>query len=89
MEELTALGRAVHLARQTGEATNGGLTQYRAEASMFGSIDQVNCVVSDNNTWTFTFKGSTPYSNIPTLETAIRVNHQTWETFVDSNTRIY
>jgi|JI81BgreenRNA_FD_contig_71_1364197_length_770_multi_2_in_0_out_0_1 hypothetical protein len=89
MEELTALGRAVNLARQTGEATNGGLTQYRAEASMFGPMDEVNCVVNDNNTWTFTFKGTTPYSNSPMVETAVKVNHQTWDIVVDRNTRIY
>lgn len=89
MEELTALGRAVSLARQTGEMTNGGLTQYRAEASMFGPIDEVSCVVNNDNTWTFTFKGTTPYSNIPMVETEVRVNHQTWDIVVDRNTRIY
>jgi hypothetical protein len=88
MEELTALGRALNLARQTGEATNGGLKKYRAEASMFGPMDEVNCVVNDDNTWTFTFQGTTPYSNVPIVETAVKINHQTWDIVVDRNTSL-
>lgn len=88
MEKLTDLGRALNLARQTGEATNGGIGKYRAEASMFGPMDEMNCTVSGDNTWTFSFQGHTPYSNVPTVETVVIVNNKTWDIVVDRNTSL-
>jgi hypothetical protein len=87
--QLTKLGRAQNLARQAAEVLNGGLGKYRPEASMYGSLDEMNCTVSGDDTWTFTFKGTTPDSSVPYVETAVTVNHQTWQITVDRNTRLY
>jgi hypothetical protein len=89
LAQLTELGRALNLARQTGEATNGGLRNYRAEPSMFGPVSETDCIVSGDDLWTFTFKGTEPGSSIPMVETAVTINHQTWEITVDRNTRLY
>jgi hypothetical protein len=89
LTQLTALGRAQNLARQAGEVSNGGLGKYRPEASMYGSLNEINCMVSGDDLWTFTFKGSTPDSTVPSVETAVTVNHKTWEITVDRNIRLY
>lgn len=86
IQQLTELGRAQNLARQAGEEINGGIGKYRAETSMFGPMDATNCVVSGDNTWTFTFTGSTADSSVPIVETVVTVNNETWDVVVDSNT---
>ena len=87
--QLTALGRAMNLARQTREATNGGLGKYRPEASMYGPANEAACTVSGDDMWTFTFKGTAPGSSVPMVETVVTINNQTWQITVDRNTRLY
>jgi len=86
--QLTALGRARNLARQAGEAANGGLGKYRAEASMYDPGAEVPCTVSGDDLWTFTFKGTAPGSSVPIVETAVTINHKTWQITVDRNTHL-
>ncbi len=86
--ELIKLGRAQNLARQTAEVTNGGLGKYRPDSSMYGPMDGTPCTVNGDDIWTFTFKGTTPSSDVSFVETVVMVNHQTWEIMVD-NTRLY
>lgn len=67
-----ALTRAKNLARQAAEKINGGLSHYRAAASMYGSSSEAPCVDSGNS-WTFTFTGSQPGSTIPSVESIVTV----------------
>lgn len=75
-------------ARQAAEKANGGLSKYRAEASMYGSSDQAPCVDNDNNTWKFTFTGSTPGSTTPSVKTIVTVAKDGSEVKVDYNSPI-
>lgn len=67
------LNRAKNLARQAAERANGGLGQYRAEASMHGPAEHSPFVDNGNGSWTFTFFGSRPgFSNF-SIESVVTV----------------
>jgi Tfp pilus assembly protein PilX len=85
-EKITALSRARNLARQAAEAANGGLENYRADTSMHGWTEQAPCADNGDGTWTFTFQGTTPNSNTPTVESVVTVDSRTWKVTVDRNT---
>ncbi|PSM50363.1 hypothetical protein C7Y66_04220 [Chroococcidiopsis sp. CCALA 051] len=79
-----ALTRARNLARQAAEKVNGGLSQYRAAASMYGLSFETPCVDSGNS-WTFTFTGSQPGSTIPSVESIVTVAKDGSKVTVDYN----
>jgi hypothetical protein len=68
------LNRAKNLARQAAEAANGGLGNYRAEASMHGTSKESPFVDNGDGSWTFTFKGYKPGSSVYTVETVVTVS---------------
>jgi len=68
------LNRAKNLARQAAENANGGLGQYRAEASMYGASAESPFVDNGDGTWTFTFQGYKPGSSVYTVETVVTVS---------------
>lgn len=65
--------RAKNLARRVIENLNGGIEAYRAEPSMHGSACQAPYVTNEDGSWTFTFKGSFPGSNIYSIESVVTV----------------
>ncbi|AFZ08446.1 hypothetical protein Osc7112_4118 [Oscillatoria nigro-viridis PCC 7112] len=81
------LNRAKNLARQAAEVANGGLGNYRAEASMHGTSKESPFVDNGDGTWTFTFKGYKPGSSVYTVETVVTVS-QDGRIRVDYNGRI-
>lgn len=85
MAKINDLGRARNLARQTAEATNGGLANYRTDASMHGRLSDAVCVDNGNGSWTFTIKGGAPGFVTPTMETIVTVDSSTWQVKVDYN----
>jgi hypothetical protein len=68
------LNRAKNLARQAAESANGGLGQYRAEASMHGVSSESPFVDNNDGTWTFSFKGSRPGSSVYRIESVVTVS---------------
>ncbi|MCU0541948.1 MAG: hypothetical protein MUE44_07110 [Oscillatoriaceae cyanobacterium Prado104] len=68
------LNRAKNLARQAAEKINGGLGNYRAEASMHGTSAESPFVDNGNGSWTFTFKGYRPGSSVYFVETVVTVS---------------
>lgn len=78
------LQRARNLARQAGERANGGLTRYRAEASMHGPASESPFVDNGDNTFTFTFLGGAP-AQPPTIETVVTVAYDASTITVDYN----
>ena len=81
VKEIEALSRAKNLARQAGEAANGGLEVYRAERSMHGFAAQ-SPYVDKGEFWLFTFKGSVPGSDTPYVETEVQVDKADFKTTV-------
>ena len=81
------LNRAKNLARQAAEAANGGLGNYRAEASMHGTSKESPFVDNGDGSWTFTFKGYKPGTSVYTVETVVTVS-QDGRIRVDYNGRI-
>lgn len=81
------LNRAKNLARQAAENANGGLGQYRAEASMHGASAESPFVENGDGNWTFTFQGYKPGSSVYTVETVVTVS-QDGRIKVDYNGRI-
>jgi len=71
---LINLGRAENLARQAAEQANGGLQHYRAQNSMYGPAKRSPHTYDGHGRWTFTFKGHTPDSNTPTVESVVTVS---------------
>lgn len=67
------LTRAKNLARQAAERENGGLSQYRAETSMYGPAIDSPHVENEDGSVTFSFKGGAPGFASPTLETVATV----------------
>jgi hypothetical protein len=78
------LNRARNLARQAAEKANGGLSQYRAESSMYGDISQVPFVENPDGTLSFNFVGGKPGES-PTIESAVTVDLKTGQTNLDYN----
>ncbi len=73
------LNRAKNLARQTAEIANGGLQNYRAEASMHGAaLDSPFEEFEDY--WIFTFRGGEPGFVQPSIESQVRVDRRTFQT---------
>ncbi|KAI9134624.1 hypothetical protein ON05_015980 [Acaryochloris sp. CCMEE 5410] len=68
------LTRAKNLARQAAERENGGLSQYRAETSMYGPAIDSPHVENEDGSVTFSFKGGAPGFVSPTLETVATVS---------------
>ena len=68
------LNRAKNLARQAAESANGGLGQYRAEASMHGVSSESPFVDNNDGTWTFSFKGTRPGSSVYRIESVVTVS---------------
>ncbi|MEO0457165.1 MAG: hypothetical protein AAF152_11390 [Cyanobacteria bacterium P01_A01_bin.114] len=58
--EQLALNAAKNEARQMAEFTNGGLTVYRAEPAMHGSVVNAPCEVVSPGLWRFTIRGGDP-----------------------------
>ncbi|MEM9138123.1 MAG: purine nucleoside permease [Cyanobacteria bacterium P01_F01_bin.42] len=73
LDESSFLARARNLARQAGVATNGGLDEYRPEASMFGPTSRAPFKKNSDGSVTFTFQGGAPLAQVPTVETAVTV----------------
>ncbi|HEY9675083.1 MAG TPA: hypothetical protein V6D11_26825 [Waterburya sp.] len=71
-----AFFRAQNLARQAAEKANGGLGNYRAESSMYGPAPKAPYVDNGNGTWTFTFKGHRPGSDVDTYESVVTVSRE-------------
>ncbi len=81
------LNRAKNLARQAAEIANGGLQNYRAEASMHGAaFDSPFEEFADH--WLFTFRGGEPGFVQPSIETQVRVDKGTFRTTVIYNRRL-
>ncbi|MCP2730553.1 hypothetical protein [Limnofasciculus baicalensis] len=78
------LNRAKNLARMAVERENGGLGNYRAEASMHGLANQAPYVENSEGSWTFTFKGRRPMSSIYNIESVVTVD-QNGTVTIDSN----
>ncbi|MEG4203605.1 hypothetical protein QUA20_06720 [Microcoleus sp. Pol7_A1] len=81
------LNRAKNLARQAAEAANGGLGNYRAEASMHGTSEESPFVDNGDGSWTFTFQGYKPGTSVYTVETVVTVS-QDGKVRIDYNGRI-
>lgn len=74
----TDLNRAKNLARQAAETENGGVIVYSAEPSMHGPASESPYVDNGDGSWTFTFRGGTPGSEIYDIETVVMVDRATW-----------
>jgi hypothetical protein len=79
------LQRGMNLARQAAERANGGLTKYRAQASMYGPATKAPFVDNGNGTWTFTFFGGTPGATAPSLESVVTIAKDSSKITVDYN----
>ncbi|NJK41417.1 MAG: hypothetical protein HC934_08775 [Acaryochloridaceae cyanobacterium SU_2_1] len=67
------LSRAKNIARQTAINVNGGLGNYRPEASMFGPAATAPHVKNSDGSITFRFSGGIPGYTIPSVETIVTV----------------
>lgn len=76
--------RAMNLARQAAEKANGGLSNYRAEAAMYGPSENAPYVDNGNGTVTFTFLGGRPVQP-PTLQSVVTVSLDGSQVTMDYN----
>jgi hypothetical protein len=67
------LTRAQNLARQAAISANGGLAKYRPEAAMFGPAARSPHVKNPDGSLTFSFKGTVPGTEQPSIESVINV----------------
>jgi hypothetical protein len=72
------LNRAKNIARQAAEIANGGLQNYRAEASMYGATAEAP-FVDQGSHWIFTFRGGSPGFVQPTVESEVRIEKETFQ----------
>ncbi|MGF1525150.1 MAG: hypothetical protein ACFBSF_22725 [Leptolyngbyaceae cyanobacterium] len=72
LDRITLIG-AKNLARQTAEAENGGLSQYRAELAMHGPAADAPFVENEDGSLTFTFQGRRPESLEYSIESVITI----------------
>lgn len=84
-DNLTALNRAKNLARMAAERANGYVNNYRAEPSMHGAAEDSPFVDNGNGTWTFTFTGTRPGSDIPAYRTVVTVSKDGQTVTVNEN----
>nr|WP_238718370.1 purine nucleoside permease [Petrachloros mirabilis] len=73
VDEDMFLARARNIARQTAITLNGGLSQYRPEANMFGPSSGSPHVINPDGSITFTFRGGAPGGAPPTIESVVIV----------------
>lgn len=80
-----ALNRAKNYARQAAERINGGLGNYRAERSMHGPSSDAPYIQNEDGTWTFTFRGGRPGSDMLDVETVVTVSQEGGIVNIDYN----
>ncbi|MBE9042387.1 hypothetical protein IQ235_16560 [Oscillatoriales cyanobacterium LEGE 11467] len=68
------LNRAKNYARQAAARFNGGLENYRAEPAMHGPSSEAPFIINEDGSWTFTFLGGRPGSDVFSVETAVTVS---------------
>jgi hypothetical protein len=85
MSDALALNRAKNYARQGAERINGGLGNYRAELSMHGPSADAPYTENEDGTWTFTFRGGRPGSDILDVETVVTVSQDGEMVNIDYN----
>lgn len=72
-DEDSFLTRSRNLARQAAISANGGLGKYRPEATMFGPAARSPHVKNSDGSLTFSFKGTVPGTDQPSIESVIIV----------------
>lgn len=85
------LNRAKNLARQRGEAENGGVGVYETEPSMHGPATESPHVINADGSVTFTFRGRARGSDFYTLETQVTVVYDArtqWDIVTEYNREI-
>lgn len=79
-----SFSRAKNRARQVAEEANGGLNNYRAEASMYQPSQNLRYKENQDNSWTFTFRGGRPGEAL-TVESVVTVSQDGSKVKVDYN----
>lgn len=82
------LNRAKNLARQVAEKANGGLSNYRAENSMYGPSAEAPYKDNGDGSWTFTFTGHKPGSDVSFVKTVVTVAKDASRMALDENVPI-
>ncbi len=85
------LNRAKNLARQRGEAENGGVSVYETEPSMHGPAAESPHVINSDGSVTFTFRGRPRGGDFYTLETQVTVFYDAqtqWDIVTEYNQEI-
>ncbi|MGB3494325.1 MAG: hypothetical protein WBA57_16480 [Elainellaceae cyanobacterium] len=85
------LNRAKNLARQRGEAENGGVSVYETEPSMHGPAADSPHVINTDGSVTFTFRGKPRGGDFYRFETQVTVAYDAqtqWDIVTDYNQEI-
>lgn len=85
------LNRAKNLARQRGEAENGGVSVYETEPSMHGPAAESPHEINTDGSVTFTFRGRARGGDFYTVETQVTVAYDAqtqWDIVTDYNEEI-